>query len=69
VDSPSKNGKPEIVAKAKEIFKKAHRPDPNWPLTGSDQKHKDLSKEAWLIKRQRDKDHWIPPNAKPLKKL
>ncbi len=59
--------KPELVAKAKEIFKKAHRPDPNWPLTGRDQKGKDLSKEAWTIKRKRDKDHWIPPNAKPLK--
>ena len=59
--------KPELVSHAQKIFKKAHRPDPNWPLTGRDAKHKELAQKAWTIKRQRDKDHWVPPNAKPIR--
>ncbi|MGC6465766.1 MAG: arylsulfatase [Akkermansiaceae bacterium] len=55
--------RPELVAKAKKIFKEAHRPDPNWPLEGQSAKQKESSKQAWATKRKRDKEGWVPPNA------
>ena len=53
----------DLVERAQEIFNEAHRPDPNWPLDRRDERHTKLSKEAWTIKRQRDKTGWIPDNA------
>lgn len=55
--------RPDIVAKAKTIFREAHRPDPNWPLDRRTEAQTESATEAWAIKRQRDKDHWVPPNA------
>ncbi|YCM46925.1 sulfatase-like hydrolase/transferase (plasmid) [Verrucomicrobiaceae bacterium 227] len=57
---------PELVARAEEIFKESHRPDPNWPLEGHSAKHKAAAEAAWNTKRQRDQDGWVPPNARPL---
>lgn len=54
---------PEQVQQAKAIFKEAHRPDPNWPLKGRSPEHAEKAKEAWQIKRQRDKTEWAPENA------
>ena len=53
----------DLVEKAESIFKEAHRPDPNWPLDGKSKGHKESSAKAWAIKRQRDKDKWVPKNA------
>lgn len=53
----------DLVQRAEKIFKEAHRPDPNWPLDRRSEKHKQLAKEAWKIKRKRDKEKWVPPNA------
>lgn len=55
--------KPELVARAEEIFKEAHRPDPNWPLDRRATRHTELSKKAWEIKRKRDAEKWIPDGA------
>ncbi|MGK0187818.1 MAG: arylsulfatase A [Verrucomicrobiales bacterium] len=55
--------RPELVTRAKQIFKEAHRADPNWPLDGTAEEHKKLSKKAWEIKRKRDAEKWIPENA------
>jgi arylsulfatase A len=54
---------PELVAKAQAIFSEAHRPDPNWPLTGQSEAHKKSAKKAWDIKRSRDKNQWVPKDA------
>ena len=54
----------DLVEKAATIFKESHTPDPNWPLNGKSAQHEKNSKEAWRIKRQRDKTGWAPPNAK-----
>lgn len=54
---------PEIVMRAEEILKDAHRPDPNWPLDHRTAEHKTLAKQAWEIKRERDRTSWVPPNA------
>jgi arylsulfatase A len=59
--------KPELVKKAETIFKDAHRLDPEWPLAGPTGAQKVMAKKAWAIKRKRDKEGWVPPNAKPLK--
>ena len=56
------------MKRAGEIFKQAHRPDPNWPLDHRSAKHKADAKEAWAIKRKRDKEGWAPPNAKEMRK-
>jgi arylsulfatase A-like enzyme len=61
--------RPDLVKKAKAIFKEAHRPDPNWPLDHRDAKHKELSAKAWTIKRERDKNTWVPPNAVPFSEI
>ena len=58
----------DLVTKAESIFAEAHRPDPNWPLNGRAEAHTKSSKEAWTIKRKRDKDGWVPKNAVPLKR-
>lgn len=63
------DARPDLVAKAKTIFKEAHRPDPNWPLEGTSEAQKKSASEAWKIKRQRDKTKWVPPKAKTLKSL
>ena len=66
-DSSEKNNlaesKPELVEKAKAIFKEAHRADPNWPLDGRTKEVEEINKEAWKIKKKRDKDSWVPENA------
>jgi len=54
---------PELVKKALNIFSQAHRPDPNWPLDRRSKKHVESAKEAWKIKRWRDKNQWVPENA------
>jgi arylsulfatase A-like enzyme len=55
---------PELVAKAAQILKEAHRPDSNWPLTGRTEKHKREAAEAWQTTRTRVKETWAPPGAK-----
>ena len=55
--------RPDLVQKAHKIFKKAHRPDPNWPLDRRTEAHSKSAAEAWKIKRWRDKTKWIPDNA------
>ena len=55
--------RPDLVTKAGEIFKQAHRPDPNWPIDHRTEEHVRRAKEAWAIKRNRDKTGWIPPDA------
>ena len=54
---------PELVARSKAIFTEAHRPDPNWPLTGKSAEHDKLAKEAWETTRKRVKAKWAPENA------
>ena len=53
----------DLVKKAESIFAEAHRPDPNWPLDHRAELHTKQAKEAWTIKRERDKTHWVPGNA------
>lgn len=53
----------DLVKKAESIFKVAHRPDPNWPLTGRSEAQTASAKKAWETKRWRDKNGWIPENA------
>jgi len=60
------DARPDLVQRAKAILQEAHRPDPNWPLTGRAEAHTQSAQAAWIIKRQRDKDMWIPPHAVPL---
>ncbi len=57
--------KPELVERAREIFAESHQPDPNWPLDGRSEQHKQNTKEAWEIKGERDRTGWTPPNAIP----
>ncbi|MEM6916009.1 MAG: N-acetylgalactosamine 6-sulfate sulfatase, partial [Verrucomicrobiota bacterium] len=58
--------RPDLVTKAASIFEDAHLVDPEWPLTGPTQAQKDMAKQAWKIKRERDANAWVPPNAEPL---
>ncbi|QDU36009.1 Arylsulfatase precursor [Maioricimonas rarisocia] len=55
--------RPDLVKKAEEIFAEAHRPDPNWPLEGRDELHKQRAQQAWKIKRERDRTGWVPEDA------
>lgn len=55
--------RPDLVKQAATILKDAHRLDPNWPLDHRPEAHTQSAKTAWEIKRQRDKDQWIPENA------
>ncbi|MCP4451355.1 MAG: arylsulfatase, partial [Planctomycetes bacterium] len=55
--------RPDLVNRALAIFQEAHRPDPNWPLDHRSEAHTRRAKEAWNIKRTRDKTNWIPENA------
>jgi arylsulfatase A len=55
--------RPDLVEKAESIFKEAHRPDPNWPLDHRTEEHIQSANKAWAIKRERDKNQWIPENA------
>lgn len=50
----------ELVAKAEEIFKDAHRFDPTWPLDHRPAKQVELSKKVWEHKRWRDQTGWVP---------
>ena len=59
----------DLVERAKQIFTAAHRPDPNWPLNGHANDHRQLAKQAWAIKKERDKNSWVPEHAKPLSEL
>ena len=53
----------DLVEQAESIFADAHRVDPNWQLTGRTEEQKKLAKEAWRIKKERDKSGWVPENA------
>ncbi len=53
----------DLVLKAQNIFKEAHRSDPNWPLNRRTELHTKRAKEAWQIKRRRDNETWVPENA------
>ena len=55
--------RPDLVQKAQAIFKEAHRPDPNWPLDRRAEAHTRRAKEAWAIKRERDRTKWVPAQA------
>ncbi|MDA7659701.1 hypothetical protein N8651_03725 [Akkermansiaceae bacterium] len=71
VDGGIKNNlaksRPDLVKKAGDIFKDAHQIDAEWPLSGPTKAQKTEAQKAWVIKRKRDKDGWVPPNAKALK--
>ncbi|NND97634.1 MAG: sulfatase-like hydrolase/transferase, partial [Pirellulaceae bacterium] len=54
---------PNLIAKAEQIFKDAHRPDPNWPLTGKSEAHAKSAVAAWALTRERVKQEWAPPGA------
>ncbi len=56
---------PEQVRRAEAIFAEAHRADPEWPLDRRPEGHARAKREAWQIKRERDRTGWTPPNAKP----
>lgn len=62
------DSRPNLVQRAEAILQEAHRLDLNWPLTHRPESHTTSSKAAWVIKRQRDKDKWVPPNAVPMKR-
>ena len=53
----------DLAKKAEAIFNEAHRPDPNWPLEGRSAAHAQSAKEAWAIKRERDRTKWVPEGA------
>ena len=55
--------RPELVERAEEILTSAHRPDPNWPLDRRAEAHEKSAKEAWEVKRRRDRSKWAPENA------
>ena len=55
--------KPELLKKAEEILKDAHRKDPQWPLTGITDDRRAEIKKVWETKRKRDKEGWYPPNS------
>lgn len=57
------SSRPDLVKRAEAILKEAHRPDPNWPLDHRPKEHTVSAKEAWEIKRSRDKNQWVPENA------
>ncbi|MEM9586304.1 MAG: arylsulfatase [Planctomycetota bacterium] len=54
---------PTKVAQAESIMTEAHRPDPNWPLTGKSEAHVKSAKEAWATTRRRVKETFVPPSA------
>ena len=54
---------PQLVDRAKAIFREAHREHPHWPLDHRAPAHVTSAKQAWAIKRQRDKSQWVPPGA------
>ncbi|MDB4618069.1 arylsulfatase [Akkermansiaceae bacterium] len=56
---------PELVKRAEEIFKDAHRVDPDWPLTGPSEEQRSTAKRAWEIKHKRDAEAWVPEGASP----
>ncbi|MGJ8697447.1 MAG: arylsulfatase [Verrucomicrobiaceae bacterium] len=58
---------PALVKHAEKIFHDAHQPHPDWPLDGHNPNHAEQAKKAWAIKKQRDKDTYIPKGALPLK--
>lgn len=60
------DSRPDLVKQAASAMAEAHRPDPNWPLTHRTAEHKESAKTAWEIKRRRDREHWVPPDAIPL---
>jgi arylsulfatase A-like enzyme len=55
--------RPDLVAKAEEIFNEAHRPDPTWPLDHRTEQQKQIAQKTWEHKRWRDQTGWIPDNA------
>ena len=59
--------RPDRVGRAAEIFAEAHEPDPNWPLDGASALHRERSRRAWAIKRERDASGWVPQNAVPMR--
>ncbi|MDG1890616.1 MAG: arylsulfatase [Verrucomicrobiota bacterium] len=57
------DARPDLVVRARAIFRQAHRPDPNWPLDRRSKAHAASAAEAWEIKKWRDKNSWAPPHA------
>ncbi len=57
---------PELVKRAKEIFSKAHKQHPVWPLNRTSKLKKEAGSRAWPVKRQRDKEGYVPKGAIPL---
>ncbi|MCH7227644.1 arylsulfatase [Haloferula sp. A504] len=53
----------DLVERAGAIFKESHERDPNWLLDGRSEEQVRVNNEAWKIKRQRDKEGWVPPGA------
>ena len=52
-----------LVAKAEQIFKDAHRPDPSWPLDHRAEGQSEVAKKVWALKKLRDQTSWVPENA------
>lgn len=60
---------PQLVKKAKEIFKDAHEPHEVWPLNRMSEIKKNANGKSWPVKRKRDKDGYVPEGAIPLADL
>ena len=58
--------RPELVERAIKIFTESHRPDPHWPLDRLSKELNESRAAAWKVKNDRDKNKWVPENAKPL---
>jgi len=61
--------RPDLVKRAREIFKEAHTPHPVWPLEGASDLKKESQAKSWPEKRRRDKDGYVPEGAIPLSEL
>ena len=57
---------PELIEQAARLLEAEHEPHPDWPLEGRPKAISDVAAEAWTIKRRRDREGYVPPNAKPL---
>ena len=57
--------RPELVERAARIFTESHRPDPHWPLDHLSKEMSESRDAAWKTKNWRDKNQWVPENAKP----
>ncbi len=65
IEDPSESNdlaasRPDLVKKADRLLIESRREDPNWPLGSRTPEHVKSNREAWEIKRWRDKTQWVP---------